>query len=463
MTPTNRLLAAALAIAIVASACSGAADETTTTTPPQTTTTTVPSTTTTTLDPNAGFKVGPGVDFDAKTIRIGYLADLTGPFAPLVSEVTDAQGVYWDTVNAGGGIDGWTVEVVIKDTNYREMQHLIVYEEIRDDVAALGQSAGSSTNSGALELYAEDDMLVLPLSWYSGWAFPEVDGGLLLESSANYCFEAMNMVDFVAENEGTTMAVVTLDNDFGHDIAAGTEIAAGHYGVSVVYDGAGAVSPGDDLTPAVQQLVDSQADWTLLGTNASLSAEIMALSAQLGYEGLFIGAQPSFDYRLLDSASAELFDTRFFHSVRSVPWGNDVPGNAAMMTALAEAFPDRRPSDAFIIGWNASVLLREVLEIAISSTDLSRFGLLAAAASLTEVDFGGSQPTETYVGIPDETAQRASAIVKPTLDVYQGAGGANQTLSSGNGSTGAVMVRDFTVGDAAASHVFTEPCYLDEG
>ena len=39
-----------------------------------------------------------------------------------------------------------------------------------------------------------------------------------------------------------------------------------------------------------------------------------------------------------------------------------------MMTAMADAFPDRRPSDAFIIGWNSSVLLREVLEVAISST-----------------------------------------------------------------------------------------------
>ena len=429
MSRTRTILSVILAVAFVASACSDAPADTTTTTFPETTTTSVPDTTTTTLDPEAGFKIGPGVDLDAKTIRIGYLADLTGPFAPLVSEVTDAQAVYWDTVNEGGGIDGWTVEVVLKDTNYREQQHIVAYEEIRDSVAAIGQSAGSSTSASALDLYAEDDMLVLPLSWYSGWAFPAVDRGLLLESGTNYCFEAMNMVEFVSENEASTMAIITLANDDGLDAAAGARIGADYDGISIVHDAIGALEPGEDLTPVIQGLVDSQAEWACLATNATMSAEIMALSAQLGYEGLFIGSQPSYDHRLLDSASAELFDTRFFHSVYTVPWGHDAAGNAVMMTALAEAYPDRRPSDAFIIGWNTSVLLREVLEIAISSTDLSRFGIVAAAASLAEVDYDGSQPTEGYVGTPAEHAIRASAIAKPTLEVYLEAGGASQTLS----------------------------------
>ena len=461
MSAIRRLLVAFAAASIVVAGCSSDPVETTTTStvPPETTTTTEAAPTTT-LDPDAGFKVGPGVDLDSKTIRIGYLADLTGPFAPLVSEVTDAQSVYWEAVNAGGGLEGWTVEVVIQDTNYREQQFVAAYEEIRDSVAALGQSAGSSTTSAALDLFVEDDILVLPLSWYSGWAFPEVDGGLLLESGTNYCFEAMNIVDFVAENEASTMAIITLANDYGLDAAEGARIAADHYGIRVVYDGAGSVAPGDDVTAVIQQLVDSQAEWTFLATNAAMSAEIMALSAQLGYEGLFIGAQPSYDHRLLDSASAELFDTRFFHSVYTVPWGHEAPGNEVMMTALASAFPDRRPSDAFIIGWNSSVLLREVLEVAISSTDLSRFGIVAAAASLEEVDFLGAQPTQGYVGTPDDHVVRASAIVKPTLEVYSEAGGADQMLAEGGGTTGSVLVRDFSIGDAASVHVFTEPCHL---
>lgn len=461
MTPVRKLSTAALALLLVLSACSGAAEQSTTTTSSTTTTTLVPESATTTLDPNAGFKGGPGIDIEAKTIRIGYLADLTGPFAPLVSEVTDAQRVYWDTVNAGGGLDGWTVQVEVLDTNYREQLHLAAYDEIRDTVAALGQSAGSSTSSGALELYAEDDMLVLPLSWYSGWAFPEIDQGLMLESGTNYCFEAMNAVDFVGENEGTSLAILTLPNDFGYDAAEGARVAADYYGITVAYDGAGSVSPGEDLGPAIQQLVDSQAEWTFLATSPSLTAEIMALSAQLGYEGLFIGAQPSYDHRLLDSATAELFDTRFFHSVYTVPWGNESGGNEVMMTALAGAYPDRRPSDAFIIGWNSSVLLREVLEIGISSTDLSRFGLVAAAASLAEVGFGGSQPAQSYTGTPAEFAQRASAVAKPMLDLYQSAGGADQSLSQPGATTGSVLVRDFVVSEAAADYPFDAPCYVE--
>ena len=112
----------------------------------------MPDTTTTTLDPEAGFKIGPGVDLDAKTIRIGYLADLTGPFAPLVSEVTDAQAVYWDTVNEGGGIDGWTVEVVLKDES-----HPLVHVVDETDTEMLAQDlVGPDLFLVELDLRAQD-------------------------------------------------------------------------------------------------------------------------------------------------------------------------------------------------------------------------------------------------------------------------------------------------------------------
>ena len=106
-------------------------------------------------------KTGRGVDADAKVIKLGLLADLTGPFSPLVIDITDAQQVYWDNVNANGGIDGWTVELLIEDTNYNVEQQLEKYEKIKDDVVAISQSTGSPTSVANLPGFKEDSMLFM--------------------------------------------------------------------------------------------------------------------------------------------------------------------------------------------------------------------------------------------------------------------------------------------------------------
>ncbi|MEA2058681.1 MAG: ABC transporter substrate-binding protein, partial [Actinomycetota bacterium] len=186
-----KIFALLLAFALVIAACSSDGDDGDDTT---TTAAAAGETTTTAAAADAGgeVKTDVGVDAETKTITIGMLADLTGLFAPLVVDITDAQLAYWDAVNADGGLDGWTVEIVVEDTNYNVEQHIEKYEKIRDEVLALGQSTGSPTNVAALPKYQEDGTVFIPLSWYSGWAVPEFDGGLAMEQYTNYCLESMN-------------------------------------------------------------------------------------------------------------------------------------------------------------------------------------------------------------------------------------------------------------------------------
>ena len=110
---------------------------------------------------------------------------------------------------------------------------------------------------------------------------------------------------------------------------------------------------------------------------------------------------------------------------------------------MAEAFPDRRPSDAFIIGWNAANAMRSVLEAAIAADDLTRAGVVEAANSIDQVTFGGSAPDQSYAGVPNDFVNRQSAIYKPSLEAYAAAGGINQTLSQTGATTGSVLVQDF--------------------
>ncbi|MCH7669202.1 MAG: ABC transporter substrate-binding protein [Acidobacteria bacterium] len=458
-----------VAMALVAAACGSTATTTTTTAGPssvQTTTTageapvvTTTTTAPTTAAPAATMATARGVDADAKVITLGLLADLTGLFAPLVIDITDAQKVYWDNVNAAGGIDGWTVELVIEDTNYDVEQHLEKYEKIRGDVVAISQSTGSPTNVATLDLYKEDSMLVIPLSWYSGWAIPEFDGGVMLEQNTNYCVEAMNLLDFINEMGGTTIALATFPGDYGQDAAAGVKIAAEFYGMEIVYDGEAAVIPGQDQTSVIQGIVDSGADWTFLTTNPSIGAEILAGAVQAGYTGFFTAPGPSYNAALLDSPVGPLYDAVYYQSAYNVAWGVDTPGNNEMMEAMSAEFPDRRPSDSFISGWNEAITMHKVLAAAIANYDLTPEGVVAAANGLTSVAFGGSAPDQSYAGTPNDYVQRSLAIFKPDLALYTAAGGADQTLSQADGTTGSRLEKDFFVGDAAAQYDFNQACY----
>ena len=73
---------------------------------------------------------------------------------------------------------------------------MAAYEQIRGNVAALAETLGTTQSLAALPLFDEDNTVAAVSSWYSGWSFPEIDLGLIMETGSNYCFDAMNGFDF---------------------------------------------------------------------------------------------------------------------------------------------------------------------------------------------------------------------------------------------------------------------------
>src|SRR5205085_1174778 len=78
-----------------------------------------------------GVKTGPGIT--DKSISLGVLTDLSGPFAPLTSAVTNGNKIYWDEKNADGGVCGRKVKLVIKDHGYDTQKAVVQYRAISPD------------------------------------------------------------------------------------------------------------------------------------------------------------------------------------------------------------------------------------------------------------------------------------------------------------------------------------------
>lgn len=473
MRRTSRTLALVMALALVLVACGDSGGEaTTTTTAAAATTTTAAATTTTaaettTTEGDVLFDVGITED----TITVGLLADLSGPFAPLVQDIVAAQEVYWDMVNAADGIAGRQIEVIVEDTAYNPDQHRTKYESMRDSVALLSQSTGSPQTAGVIDLMLEDDIVAIPLTWYSGWADPSFDESTVLEQQTNYCLEGMNVIEYLssgfeaANGAPPTWAVVSFPGEYGQDGAFGAKYAIDQLGLELVFDGEGLVTPtpDDPETEVITGIVSAAPNLVFATVNPTNLAVIMGGTFQSGFQGGWTGSVPSYDFRLLDSPVAPIIDAAYTQPGYIMPWGSDVPGMGPIVEAMLASRPDLRPSDAFVIGWTEAQVAHEVLRIAAESGDMTRAGIKAAALSIEGFSFDGLAPDQSYSppDDPNTFITRAIAILDPNLEAYTAAGGAAQTIGTAEngGTTGSDVVEGFFVGEIAAAYDFTGACF----
>ena len=409
---------------------------------------------------------GYGVTDD--TIRVGAIADLSGPFAPLVKFIVDAQQVYWDMVNRDGGIAGRQVEFVIRDNGYQVDAHLEHYEEFTEEsdngVVMISQSTGSPMTAAIAEAAIEDNIAVIPLSWYSAWPDPEY-GLNIFESTSNYCYEAINGVEFLNEHVAAqtgiaapTMAIISFPGEYGGDGSAGAKIAAEALGIEVVADLDGTVAPGADNTGALSQLVAADADMVWTTVSPSVLAELVGGAAAQGYVPWWSGNVPSYNPALLDTAVGPVLDSNYILNSYILTWNTpDVPGLEKMKEELLAAMPDAPLSDTYIQGWIEGQAAHQALVRAAANGDLTRAGVVAAFNQIT-VDHEGLAPNQSWGGDdPNDTVIRESYSYDIVIDNYT----SGATVAEG-GDTGSVLLRGPWVSDITAAQVYEGACFKSE-
>ncbi len=416
--------------------------------------TTEPETTTPPAGSIAGIEEG-------EAIEVGLIADLTGAFAGLVTEIAAAHEVFWDDVNEQGGIAGHPVNLTVVDAGYDVARTLELYEGLREDVDIITMSTGSPHTAAIAPMLNEDNLVTTPLSWYSGWAFGEV-GQNVYETYTNYCIESMNGIEFLAgENDITKVAVLSFPGEYGQDGAAGAKKAIEALGLELVYDGEGLITPpsadnpNPDQSAVISGLVSSGAEMVWFTGNPATLGAIMGGAISQGFSGVWSGNSPSYSYKMLAVEQlAPLLAEYYFPSSYIVPWGADVPGMAEVVEKMSAARPDLPVSDVYVLAWTEGGWAKAVLEAAAAAGDLSREGI-AEAAKTVEVNFQGLAPDQNWIGDPNDFVVRESFIYDIDLDVYDPV-----LLGDGGGATGNVILAGPYVGDVAAEFDFTEPCFV---
>ncbi|MCI0543380.1 MAG: ABC transporter substrate-binding protein [Actinobacteria bacterium] len=455
----SRGLAILLALGLVLAACSPAETESTTTTEGDAPVTTAGDGATTTTGDMA-IATDIGVDLEAGTISIGLLSDLTGPFSSLVQVIVTGHEVYWENVNANGGVGGLQVELDVVDTAYDIPTHVQRYDELRETVAAFGHSTGSPhtvalviNEDGTPGRLVEDGILAIPLTWYSGWYDPTYNSNLVGHGTP-YCIESMNVLSFIKEQLGdaaTTVAIASMGGDYGLDSHEGAKLAAEQLGLEVVYEGRGAVIVGDEASYATvaTAIVEAEPDIVYVTATPAAWSAIFGQALAGGFTtGVWSGAAPSYnpafigaESQIRDAVAAATMWGSYYHT-----WGAE--GTEDAIQLLMDSGRVEVPVSSYLEGFVEAQLLHAALQAAYDSGDMTRAGILAAAKSLESVSFGGLAPDQSYVGTPDEQLSRATTMWRPDPEA----------LAAGESAGEEVLAADY-VSDLAAAYEFTGACY----
>lgn len=318
-------------------------------------------------------------------IKIGQTAGFSGPVAAGVKEVTDGARLYFEAVNAQGGIQGQKIELLSLDDKFDpKLSGPNAKQLIDQGVLALFLTRGTPHTQAVLPLLAEHKLaLVAPST-----------GAMLLHKPVNpYVFnvratyqrEAERAVQHLASMGVRRIGLVQVDDSFGEDGASGALKGLQGAGLTATahlkYPRA-----KPELAPLMKQLAQ-----------AEVQALVFIGAAEAVVEGLeaLRAAGSNAQLVTLSNNASSGFIKQLKGQARGVIVSQVFPSERSLNTPLvreAQGLAKAQGSEltpANLEGFAAAKVLVEGLRKAAKDKDLSRAGLLRALDGLNKLDLGG--------------------------------------------------------------------------
>ncbi len=223
-------------------------------------------------------------------IKIGFLGPLSGPFTPWGDGHLKGAKMAVEEINANGGVDGRSLELVVRDTKNNASEAATVFEELvfqEDVVAVIGpvsSDIGLATSRKAEELnvplllhMAGSDKILTKSSRYT-FRTALVAGPLLMQALAEY----------IKDKGFTRIGAVIADYAWGHSIKGGIEKYIETLpGVEVRME----IAPvkESDFTPYLRKMQDLNPELVIATGHPPGTAKIARQGIELGFNAKYIG------------------------------------------------------------------------------------------------------------------------------------------------------------------------------
>jgi len=369
----------------------------------------------------SSLKAGPGVDVTNKTITLSILSPYSGPVAdPIGKPLARGVEVYFDSINASGGIDGYKVKFLEEDTQYNPQLEVQLYNQIHTKVAMIADSLGTPTTFAIKDLATADHMLISGATLSSSLAREKY----LVLVGTPYRLQVENAFDYVVNKLGVhnpSVGIIYQNDEYGQDGLTGYKEAVNFYHLHDVGQAAYAVTD-TDFTAQVSQLKAAGAKYVFLTAIPTATAGIIATAFKLGYNPQWILQSPAFALALLSVPGLGALMSHAWLVSQGANWGDtSVPGMAQMMSDVQKYAPGQKPDGYFEFGYTESKITYAILKKALDNNDITRDGLFKAFESLHNVDLGGLLPPVNYGSSPNQRVPSRDSVIF-AIDPTQPAG-----------------------------------------
>lgn len=362
-------------------------------------------------------KVGRGIE--GSTITLGVLTDLTGVFAALGADITNANTLYWEKQNAGDKVCGkYDVELDVKDTGYVPQQGVQLYSGMKDGILAMQQTIGSPINTALADAYTADSIVNLPSAWARN--LTEAPGNGVV--GATYDVELTNGLGYALDEglikEGDTLGHIYFEGEYGANGLAGSKYMATKHDFKVVE---AKIKPTDqDMSAQITQFKAAGVKAIVLTVAPGQTASAAGAAATQGLDVPIIGSNPVFAPGLLKGPAAEVLKKNL---IVSSPI-NTFDKHPEILADYKAKYPSVTPSLGVLFGYGMSDVMRQILDKACENGDLTPEGVLAAKGELTDIDTGdlivplnfskvGASPsTQSFILQPADVDGGAKALTE---------------------------------------------------
>ncbi len=343
---------------------------------------------------SGGTKTGVGIT--GKTIYLGILTPLSGTVGQLIGEpLTKGVEVYFDHVNANGGIDGYQVKFIEKDTQYTASIEAQQYQAIHNQVLMIAESLGTEPTYAIEDASTKDHMLISAATLASTLARKQY----MILIGTPYRLQVENAFDYLVNTKGITNPATALlyqNDEYGQDALTGYTESINAYHLNNVAE-VPFTEGSTDYTAQITRLKSAGAKYVFLTSTPGDTATILGTAHQLGFNPQWILQSPAYASFLLTTPVAPLLEAECWVVGQGAAWGDtSVPGMAQMMQDISKYDPSQQPDGFFEFGYTESFVTYAILKKAADDGDLTRDGLINAFAHLGTVNLEGLYPNAVY-------------------------------------------------------------------
>jgi ABC-type branched-subunit amino acid transport system substrate-binding protein len=326
--------------------------------------------------------------FDGKTIRLGVITPLSGLASVIGKPLTNGNLVYWQSVNAKGGVGGkYKVELVQQDSQYMVANALQGYDQIKDNVVAFDQVLGTQIVQAVLQRLKVDGLTAAPATLDSLW----VKVPQLVPVGAPYQVEAVNGMDYYIKHggQGKKVCAIAQDDQYGGAGLQGLSFAASKLKFKVAVTVRFATS--SDVSAQVGQLADAKCDAVFMASVPNDTISIATKMIGRSFTPQILGLGPTWLSGLeADPNLGSFLAQHYLYLGEGPAWGDSsVPGMAKMLADVQQFSPTQRPDQYFAFGYVQSWAMDQVLEQAVKNGDLSKTGIQKAVRQIPKLTFQG--------------------------------------------------------------------------